>query len=756
MISEHRSDILGPVDSAFYYTDSPRTPMNLGAVTIFEGFIPYDKFFQFIDSRIYQAPIYLKRIVQAPFSLSEPRWILDPDFHTSQHVFHHDLDAPGTDEQLRELAGYLVSGMLDHNKPLWQIYLITGLERNRSAVLFKVHHCMVDGLSAVELFTLLLDLTPDTNPSSPQKIFYVPPPVPTTLELLAGSASKEISHKVSMLQRLGKQALQLGAILADQEERRKMFVGVANLINDNLTPIKKLLINGTNTGRLTLAWTDYSLSEIREIHSTQHASINEVMLAILGMGLGIYLQKRGETANQDVVRVLAPVNVRKEEDKGALGNRIAVLPIDVPLYLADPLECLQKVVEHSQTMKQSQLAQSVDMVLTLPSLALSVAQPVIWGAAPRIFALLAHTWCTNVAGPEMPIYLMGHKMTASFGYFPLNPSMGLACVIMSYNYRISMTLIADGGIVPDVLELRRCLDRAYIALREAAHVSGAEPLVIEPPTVVSQPIPAEPSAPVPVTASGTIEDQGKSGPLAMEQSEVSYSPNPMPEYTSEQDIPDAPVNPAAPAEDSTKPDPLPVGWPEAPYMPRPIPEDPPEQSVAEKPVGSTVPVEDKMDTAQVTSGADHPKTGGLRIEPIQPGRVKIFSEAWAAAYQTSINCSTAYHDASTRWTAGPLAFIMRACPEHGFLEDSAVLLDLHQGYCRSACALPPQEAKMRAKFVLEGEYDNWIKVLTGQAQPIPMILRNKLALTKGSMFSLMPFTQSAQELVHCAEPISET
>ncbi|MBX3065075.1 MAG: DUF1298 domain-containing protein [Anaerolineae bacterium] len=683
MASEYHSDFLGPVDSAFYYVDTPKTPMNLGAITIFDGQLPYDELFKFIDSRIFQAPIYLKRIVQAPLSLSEPRWVLDPAFQTSRHVFHHELDAPGTVEQLRALAGHLVSGMLDRDKPLWQIHHISGLEDNRTALLFKIHHCMVDGLSAVELFTLLLDLTPDSSPLATQKVFYVPPPVPNPLEILASNVTKEIPFKVSVLQRLGSQALQLGSILTDRESRRKTFAGLANLISDNLTPIKKLLINGTNTGRMTLAWTDFPLAEVRAICTAQHASINEVMLAILGMGLGKYLENAGEKAHQDFVRVLAPVNVRSEEERGMFGNRIAVLPIDIPLYLEDPLKCLQRVVTYSQTMKQSRLSHGVDMLLTVPSLVNNFAQPVIWGFAPAIFAFLAHTWCTNVAGPQNPIYLMGHKMISSYGYFPLNASMGIASVIMSYNDKISLTVIADAGIIPDVLEIQRCLDKAYLVLRAAVGISPQEA------SNDDLPIEAHAAATATSEASPQVVDE----PVESKAGSSNNSLN-----------------------------------------------------------GNTSAVEEVPPPKQAEPTELQPPATPVS----KPQRFRIFTEEWATAYKEVINSSSAYQEASTQWQAGAVAFIMHASSEHGFLQDSAVLLDLHRGHCNSAYTLPPREARTRAQIVLEGEYEDWIKALTGQAPPIAMIVRKKLVLTKGSLFNLLPFTSSAQELVHCAQKISES
>lgn len=680
---DDRLDFLGPVDTAFYYVDTPKTPMNIGGITIFEGKIPFEDFFKFIDSRIYEIPLYQKRIVQAPYSLTHPRWMYDPAFDTRNHVFQHELDAPGDETQLRELAGHLVSGMLDRSKPLWQVHLINGLEGNQSAILFKVHHCMVDGLSAVELFTLLLEVAPGKSAPPRPKPIYVPPSLPSPLALITNALSQEIPQKWSLLKKLGDQALQMGSVLTDPDARRKTFVGVATLINDNLAPIQKLLINGENSGKLTLAWTEYPLDEVRAIRSANHASVNEVMLSVLGGGVGMYLTKHGETAQQSVLRVLAPVDVRTEDEKGTFGNRIAVLPIDVPLYEEDPLKRLQSVVKYSQTMKQSRLAMGVDMLLTLPSLALSVAEPLVWGAAPNLFAYLAHTWCTNVMGPPLPMYVLGHKMLATYGYFPLNASEGMASVILSYNGKISMTLVADAGIIPDVLEMRRCLDRAYAALRTASQIEAR----IESHVRVS----AAPDPP-PATVLSESEGQKPVTDLVVVEADLQIV-------------------------------------------------SPDNKGSGENPTSAA-------------NGHDlHAETRSPNT-PVQRQPSKIFSEEWAQSYQIVINNSMPYFHASTGWDAGALAFVMHASPEHGYPQPSAVVLDLHRGKCRAAHAMPLPEARSQANFVLEGDYDNWMKVLHGEAPPILMIIRNKLMLAKGSMFSLLPFTRSAQELVNCAQRVS--
>ncbi len=334
--------ILGPVDTAFYYVDRPETPMNIGAVNIFDGKIEFDAFLKMVESRIYRAPLYQQRVVQAPLTLGQPSWVLDPAFDIRNHVFCAELPAPGSEEQLRELSGQLVSGMLDRSKPLWEIYLINGLEGGRSAMLFKVHHCMVDGLSAVELFTLLMDLTPEPPPLEEPPI-YNPPDLPSQLELISRAIRSDLPHRWGVLRKLGSDVGRLGSVLIDTEKRRQTFVGVANLINDNLSRIKQLPINGQNTGRMTLGWAEFPLEEIHAIRTPHHASVNEVMLTVLGGALDRYLQKRVPRVDQRFLRAIVPVNMRQEEEKHDYGNRISVVTVDIPLGIRNPLERLHKV-----------------------------------------------------------------------------------------------------------------------------------------------------------------------------------------------------------------------------------------------------------------------------------------------------------------------------------------------------------------------------------------------------------------------------
>lgn len=760
MSRANQGRILGPVDSAFLYVDSPETPMNIGAVTIFEGRIDFDAFIKLVDGRIHQAKPYLQRIVQAPFNLGMPTWRYDPDFYIGNHVFRKQLNAPGTDEQLRQLTGHLVSGMLDRSKPLWEIHLIEGLSNNRTAIFFKIHHCMVDGLSAVELFTLLFDLTPEIT-ELPHKAAHDVPYLPNALELIRESFVQDIPHKLSVLGKLGHDLQHMQSVFTDRDKRRKALIGLSYLINDNLRPIKRYSINGRNTGKITVAWTDFSLAEVRAIRSVAEASVNDVMLTVLTGAISRYLRDQGDVVARNIIRILVPVNMRLENEKSDFGNRISVLPIDAPLDVDDPLKRLQIITDYSQAMKQSSLANSLDMMLTMPSLMPPLIQPLIWSAAPVAFSFLAHLWCTNVAGPQIPVYVLGHRMVNSFGFFPLNPSMGLACVITSYNQRISMNLIADAGIIPDIVELRQYLEQSYVALRSAAKVEPMAPIPLEPTRIssptspsVSSPTPSVQEADAPPvsmtdaprkTAESKAETFGSSENVHDVKPAVRTSQNVNEsEIIETKDVPEAvPASvttgldnsdtSTAPVVESTVTTTLSVNGTSNP--PEPI------TLLEEKP-------------AVLTNGAAEPAVSQTDTPyPKQREKLVLFSEEWAQAYREAINRSASYRAASKGWQAGSLAFVMSASPRQGQAVSKAVFLDLHRGECRAARSLTSQEAYREATFVIEGEYSSWMEALKGRTPPLVMLMRGKLRLKKGSITRLLPYAQSAQELVNTAQTI---
>jgi putative sterol carrier protein len=316
----------------------------------------------------------------------------------------------------------------------------------------------------------------------------------------------------------------------------------------------------------------------------------------------------------------------------------------------------------------------MDLLLTLPSLLPAAAHLPVWNLAPAAFSLLAHTWCTNVAAMPVPVYVLGHELKHVYGYFPLNPSMGLASVIVSYNGRISMTLVADRSIIKDVDVLERYLNEAYVEL--TASIPDKKPV---------QPVPAEPS----------------------------HLPS---------------IEPG--------------------HLPLVEPGHPPSNGLVRHVDGSSDMV--KLAPEVPAAGVELMQQPALALSRECH---KLFSEGWAKTMQEEINQSEDYRSASTRWTAGSLAFVMEAAPDHGFETPAAVWFDLYRGVCRSARALSAQEAMRESAFVIQGAHSAWMDVLSGRAAPFVMLTNGRLKLKKGALLSLLPHTRSAAELVRCAQHV---
>jgi diacylglycerol O-acyltransferase len=471
-------EFLGPVDAAFWYLDTRKTPMNIGSIMIFDGLLDYEQVLAVLDSRLHKLPLYQQKVVQPQNNLGEPRWVFDEDFYIENHVFKRTMKPKSTEADLRELASQVIGRKLDRNKPLWELHVINGFEDQKSALLFKVHHCMVDGISAIELFTLVLDISPE-QPIIEAKPVYDPPPTPGERQMLEATLLRAAGHRLSLMRRMGTTLFNLGVNALDRDQRKKTLVGIVSLINDNLTAIKPLAINGENSGELTVAWSEFSMLDVLEIRQQRRVSVNDVMLAILGAAIGRYQQTTGEEVKQDFVRIIIPVNMRNESLQENVGNRISMLPIEIPLFAGDMLDCLDAVAAYTSVLKESELAKAFDVALTMPALAVPALQPFIWDIVPKIFVAIAHTWATNVAGPSTPMFFMGHELQHVYGFLPINPSMGLASTILSYDGRISLNMLADKAIIQDVNLLKRFVDECYAELCEACQISHEDTVEIE-------------------------------------------------------------------------------------------------------------------------------------------------------------------------------------------------------------------------------------------------------------------------------------
>ncbi len=484
MIDEKLSHRLSPMDAFFLYVETDEMPMHIGAVEIFDGEIDFELFKETIDARLHKIPRYLQCVVPAPFNLGHPTWEFDPDFNIDNHIFQLDLEEPATDDDLRNLSNKLFEGPLDRDKPLWEAYVINGMSGNRSALFSRVHHCMVDGIAGVGLMYVILDTLPDPPPSVKKEIDAKP---------LAGSNARMFDalwdnaiEGIDTVTQLQKDLVEYGNGSQDLVSSAKEF---ASVMGDFLKPIKRLPFNQPFSGERRIGWAQFSFAEARAIRSALGGTVNDVALTVLGGAVRKYMKRHGEPTRREFLRVLVPVNIRKDQDRGALGNHVAFLPAEVPLDVADHVERFRQIHETMQILKKERVADAIHLMFSVlqggsaplqASVLSAISKPLAQGLLGKIAKVPPlHLICTNVPGPQIPLYCTGHKMLEHYALIPVAFEMGVTCGVTTYDQKMFVTLIADEQAAPDVDALMEYYEECFYELREQAKVRPSEYVAID-------------------------------------------------------------------------------------------------------------------------------------------------------------------------------------------------------------------------------------------------------------------------------------
>ena len=476
MVHSTLSRRFGPQDAAFLYSDTDAAPLNVGSVGIFEGEIPFDRFVESVASKLHLVPRYRQRVVPPPFNAGRPTWEYDPNFDIRRHIHRLRIEPPGTDSQLADLAARLYAGRLDRGKPLWDVYMVEGLEGGRTGMIAKTHHCLVDGVSGIELLMVTLDVSQDPAPPPPPSGPYNPPPIPDRLSLLFDAIWDGAAEGIDRWAGFQKALVDL-TMGGDTTRARHVARALEVAIPYFAVPASPAPFNGPFSGERKLACTEVSFQEVRDIRKACGGTVNDVVLAMLGGALGRYLEMHGEPTAGRVMRVLTPVNVRREDERGALGNHIAMLLVEVPVGMEDPVRRLQAITRRTEELKRGFVADGIESVA---SLLLAMPAPVgallaALGPPPNTVANIV---CTNVPGPMIPLYTVGHQMLAGYPMPPPLWGMGINCGVMSYNGKLYFGLVADAQAAPDVERLRDFLDQSFVELKADVRrrADAAEPL----------------------------------------------------------------------------------------------------------------------------------------------------------------------------------------------------------------------------------------------------------------------------------------
>jgi diacylglycerol O-acyltransferase len=456
---------LSPQDATFYYLETPEAPMNIGSVAVFEGHISYRRFVESVESRMHLIPRYRQRVVEAPFNIGRPTWEFDPAFDIRRHIIRVPLPAPGTEAQLRELTARVIRGHLDRSKSLWELYFVEGLEGERTALVSKIHHCLVDGVSGIELMTVMFDVSADPPPVIPPAAGPDPEPPSRSrlfLDALFDSVSEAL-HRAADFELTLVDALPGG----DRERVTKIAKGLGAAFPYVRKARDKMPFNGSFAGDREFAWAEIPFHEARAVRKAHGGTVNDVVLTVLAGGLAYYARAHGEATEGRTARVLCPVNVRREDERGALGNRVSMLLVELPLDVDDPVQRLELITERTAALKRDAVADAVEAVADL----LGGLPPLVMlglTALPGPPNTIANMVCTNVPGPLIPLYSVGHRMIAHYPIVPIAWSMGIGCAVTSYDRSLYFGLTADRQAAPDVEVLREGIERAWTELQTAA------------------------------------------------------------------------------------------------------------------------------------------------------------------------------------------------------------------------------------------------------------------------------------------------
>jgi diacylglycerol O-acyltransferase / wax synthase len=411
--------------------------MHVGAILIFEGPPPkYVDLVEHVRGRLNQVPRFRQRLVVPPLEAGRPLWADDVNFNLTYHIRHTGL--------------------------LWELWLVQGLERDRFALLTKTHHAMVDGISGVDIGTVLFDLEPVPEPAASDD-GWVPEPEPSTIDLVARGAADAAAAPVKLVERA------VEAVRHPESAARRIgeaLEGVGEIVGAFADPAPDVPLNKPIGPHRRFTWARSELATFKRIKDTLGGTVNDVVLAVVTGALREWLHSRGVRTEGLEMRALVPVSIRSQDERGELGNRIAAMRGPLPVYVEDPVRRLRVVSEQMEGLKRSKQALGAEVISRFNDFAppTLLAQASRINFSTRLFNLIV----TNVPGPQIPLYVLGRELEEVFPVAFLPPNHAMAVAIMSYNGRVGFGLLADYDEMEDVEAIAEGLNRSLAELEQAA------------------------------------------------------------------------------------------------------------------------------------------------------------------------------------------------------------------------------------------------------------------------------------------------
>jgi len=467
---------MSTLDAEFLHLEDGIAHMHIGAVCVFGDPPPsFDEIAAMIAAKFHLIPRYRQRVRSVPFELGRPVWVDDPNFNLDYHLRHTALPAPGDDAAFCRLMGRIMSQPLDRDRPLWETWLVEGLAGGHWALVFKIHHCMVDGIAGIELLRVVLDLEADTTVAVPEpwEPQPEPPGVTKVLDAWGGLATDVLATARGLPRAISHPKNTIRSAVATVR-------GLARFAGD-LAATPPLSIEGSIGPHRTWAQSSASLGAVQRIRSTFGGTINDVVLAAVSGGYRELLLSRGEDADRARVRSLVPVSTRHDDGKGVPDNRVSSVLYDLPVQIADPVERLQVVHEQMSELKASHMAEAGEVVVAVGNL----APPMVVGPVSRMVIRAIHrlpqrsinTVTTNVPGPQFPLYCLGHEMLENRPFVPISHGVRVSTAILSYNGHLFFGITGDYETAPDVrvLAVAASTGIEQLGVRAVARSSKSRP-----------------------------------------------------------------------------------------------------------------------------------------------------------------------------------------------------------------------------------------------------------------------------------------
>ncbi len=451
-------DRLSPLDASFLHIENDVSHMHIASVAVFEGPPPtYEEVAGMVGGKLPLVPRYRQVVRSVPLDLGRPVWVDDPHFNLDYHVRRTALPAPGGEMELRRLVGRVMAQQLDRHKPLWEMWMVEGLEDGHWAVLSKTHHAMVDGVSGTDLLSVVMDTSP--VPSTPQPDDWKPSVAPSGFEL-ASAAMLEMAR--SPYEQL--RALRASTRAPRQAARQlgEVLLGVSNLAGlVRPTPLSSL--NGPIGPHRRYAWASTTVDDIKQVRKSLGGTFNDVVLTAITRGFRDLLLSRDESVDR-VVRTLVPVSIRPRDASGkAVGdgsyeNKVSAMFAELPVGLTDPVERLQAVGDQMAGLKESKQAMAGEALTSLSGFAPPVLLAVGTRLASRAGQRNINTVTTNVPGPQTPLYVVGRRMLKAYPYVPLAGQIRIGVAIFSYHGQVNFGVTGDFDTAPDIEVLCRGIE----------------------------------------------------------------------------------------------------------------------------------------------------------------------------------------------------------------------------------------------------------------------------------------------------------